>query len=215
MYVAKMYTFGTEVLDMTGQIVGYARVSSTDQHLDRQLAALGDVDKLFTDHVSGGTRDRPGLDAMMSYVREGDVLRVTSIDRIARSARDLLDIIDELTAKGVKVEFIDSPSLNTDRPEGRLVLTILGAVAEMERQTIRERQAEGIAAAKARGVYERPPKLNAEQVADVRRRAAMGVPKALLAREMGCSRSTIYKAIKGEGVYAERNECTTLQGGSE
>ncbi len=187
---------------MAGQIVGYARVSAVDQNLARQLQALGDVDKLFEEKVSGKNRERPELAAMLDWVREGDTVRVKSPDRLARSTMDLLAIIEELRAKGVQLEFVDNPSLNTGTPQGTFMLTILGAVAELERATILERQAEGIAIAKAKGVYERGPKLSAEQVEEARERIAAGVPKAKVARELGVSRQTLYTALARAGRYA-------------
>lgn len=189
-------------LELPGQIVGYARVSAADQNLARQLQALGDVDKLFEEKVSGKNRERPELAAMLDWVREGDTVRVKSPDRLARSTMDLLAIIEELRAKGVQLEFVDNPSLNTGTPQGTFMLTILGAVAELERATILERQAEGIAIAKAKGVYERGPKLSAEQVQEARERIAAGVPKAKVARELGVSRQTLYTALAGAGRYA-------------
>ena len=189
---------------MTGQTVGHARVSTTDQKLDRQVAALGDVDRLFTDEYTGATRDRPGLNEMIAYAREGDVVRVQSADRLARSTVDLLGLVEQFKTKGVEVQFVNTPTLNTDSPQGTFMLTILGAVAELERATIRERQAEGIALAKARGVYKgRTKALTPEQVEEARERVAAGVPKAVVAREAGVSRQTLYDALAGRGVYAE------------
>lgn len=185
-----------------GQVVGYARVSSADQNLARQRQALGDVDRLFEDTVSGSTRDRPQLAEMLAYVREGDVVRVKSPDRLARSTRDLLDLVGGLNDRGVSVEFLDNPALSTNTPQGTFMLTVLGAVAELERAVIRERQAEGIALAKARGAYARGPKISPEQLEDARRRIADGVPKATVARDLGVGRQTLYDALAGRGVYA-------------
>lgn len=187
---------------MAGQIVGYARVSAADQNLARQIEALGEVDKLFEEKVSGKDRNRPELSALLDWVREGDTVRIKSPDRLARSTTDLLALVKELGAKGVAVEFVDNPSLNTDNPQGTFMLTILGAVAELERATIRERQAEGIAAAKVRGVYERRAKLSAEQVQEARERVGAGVPKSVVARDLGVSRQTLYTALAGAGRYA-------------
>ena len=99
-----------------GQVVGYARVSAADQNFDRQIAVLGDTDRLFTDTVSGGSTRRPGLEAMLSYVRDGDTVVVSSMDRLARSLRDLLDLVDELTSIGVAVLF--QREAQTYRPGG-------------------------------------------------------------------------------------------------
>ena len=134
-----------------GQVVGYARVSAADQNEARQLEAIGEVDRLFSEKVSGKTTDRAQLQEMLSYVREGDTIRVKSPDRLARSTTDLLGMVEQLKAKGVALEFVDNPALNTETPQGSFMLTIVAAVAELERATIRERQAEGIASAKAAG----------------------------------------------------------------
>jgi DNA invertase Pin-like site-specific DNA recombinase len=136
-------------------------------------------------------------------VREGDKVRVKSPDRLARSTRDLLDLIEQFDAKGVAVEFVDNPALNTNTPQGEFMLTILAAVAQLERATIRERQAEGIAIAKRKGVYDRAPKLTHEQIAHARERVDASVPKAKVARDLGVSRQTLYAALGGQGKYAE------------
>ena len=135
--------------------------------------------------------------------REGDTVRVKSPDRLARSTTDLLSLVEQLRTKGVAVEFVDNPALNTDTPQGEFMLTILAAVAQLERATIRERQAEGIAIAKRNGVYDRGPKLTPEQIAEARQRADSGVPKARVARDLGVSRQTLYAALSGTGKYAE------------
>lgn len=187
-----------------GQTVGYVRVSAADQNEARQVEAIGDIDRLFSEKVSGkNVDDRAQLAEMIAYVREGDIVRVKSPDRLARSTRDFLDLVEQLQAKGVAVEFIDNPALNTDTPQGEFMLTILAAVAQLERATIRERQAEGIALAKKKGVYERKPKLTPEQIADARRRVSEGVPKAKVARDLGVSRQTLYSALNGSGKYAD------------
>lgn len=187
-----------------GQVVGYVRVSSIDQNEARQVAALGDVDRLFTERVSGkDVRSRPMLQELIAYVREGDLVRVKSPDRLSRSTTDLLALMEQMKGKGVDVEFVDNPALNTGTPQGTFMLTILAAVAELERATIRERQAEGIALAKQRGVYERSPALTTEQIATARERIATGVPKAVVARDLGVSRQTLYTALKGAGAYRD------------
>ena len=187
-------------LEPTGQIVGYARVSSPEQNLDRQTSRLTDAgaQKLFTDTVSGSTRDRPGLDAVVEYLRAGDTLLVASMDRLARSLVDLHTLVDELTTKGITVTFIQegqSYSANPS-PTGRLLLGMLGAVAEFERSIIRERQAEGIARAKARGVYKGRKPVPGEKIEQARKLVSQGVPKARVARELGISRSSLYNHLE-------------------
>lgn len=186
-----------------GQVVGYARVSAADQNLARQLKSLEGCDRVFADKLSGKNTDREQLQEMLRYVRDGDTLRVTSPDRLARSTRDLLALVEGLKERGVAVEFLDNPALNTDTPQGAFMLTILGAVAELERSVIRERQLDGIAMAKAAGKYERAPKLTPEQITEARQRADSGVPKARVARDLGVSRQTLYAALSGTGKYAE------------
>lgn len=187
-----------------GQVVGYVRVSAADQNEARQVEAIGEVDRLFAEKVSGkNVDDRANLKEMIAYVREGDVVRVKSPDRLSRSTTDLLSLVKDLKSKGVAVEFVDSPALNTDTPQGEFMLTILAAVAQLERATIKERQAEGIAIAKENGVYERKPKLTDGQVFTARELVDRGVPKAAVARELGVSRQTLYTALKGKGRYGD------------
>lgn len=182
-----------------GQRVGYARVSTADQRLDRQAQAIGQVDRMFTDQASGSTRHRPGLEEALAYLRDGDELVVASMDRLARSVRDLHELIDNLTGRGVTVTFLREAQTyrpGRDDPMSRLLLAVIGAVAEFERAIIKERQAEGIAAAKARGAYKgRKPALTTAQLDDARARIASGVPKAAIARDLGVSRSTLYRAL--------------------
>lgn len=189
---------------MSGQVVGYARVSAADQNLDRQFVALGDVDKLFSEKISGKSTDRQQLREMLDYVRQGDTIRVKSPDRLARSTTDLLAMVERMKGKGVAVEFVDNPALNTNTPQGEFMLTILAAVAQLERATTRERQAEGIVEAKKRGVYEKKAKLTTEQITQARENIDMGVPKAVVARDLGVSRSTLYAALNGTGKYSDR-----------
>ncbi|WP_288802356.1 recombinase family protein [Corynebacterium sp. ED61] len=182
---------------MSGQKVGYARVSSKDQNLDRQIEQLK-AEKVFTyytDKASGGSRERPGLDEAMRYVRAGDQLVVTSMDRCARSLTDLYAIVDELVSKGVSVKFLKEGQIYSkdSTPIAKLMLGLLGSVAEFERSIIRERQAEGIARAKERGVYKgRARALTDEQVAQARTWISAGVPKAEVARRLGVGRTTLY-----------------------
>ena len=183
---------------MTGQRIGYLRVSSVDQNEARQLEGQ-QLDRRFVDKASGKDTARPQLQEMLAYVRQGDTLVVHSIDRLARSLSDLLALVAKLSAKGVRVEFIKEGLTfsGDDSPMSKLTLQLMGAFAEFERTLIRERQAEGIAAAKARGERTgRPAKLSAEQVAEITRKAADGVPKAELARQFCVHRSTILSILK-------------------
>lgn len=183
---------------MSGQIVGYVRVSSADQNDARQVEALAGTDRLFVDKLSGKNTERPALTEMLGYVREGDTVRVASLDRLARNLDDLRRLVTDLTAKGVRVEFVKEALTFTGEanPMSKLLLSMLGAVAEFERELIRERQAEGIAIAKAKGVYKgRKPALSAEQVEQAKSKVAQGVPKAVVARDLGVSRQTLYSAL--------------------
>lgn len=187
-----------------GQIVGYVRVRAIDQNEARQVAAIGEVDRLFMEKVSGkNIDDRAELKEMLAYVRAGDVIRVKSPDRLSRSTRDLLDLVEQVKAKGAAVEFLENPALNTNTPQGEFMLTVLAAIAQLERATIRERQAEDIAIAKAKGVYQRGPKLTDDQVADAAQQIEAGVPKAKVARELGVSRQTLYTALASKGRYEQ------------
>lgn len=186
----------------TGQTVGYVRVSTGDQRTDRQ--DLGDLDRVFEDKVSGSTRDRPALTEMLDYVREGDTVRVWSMDRLARSLQDLVGLVQQLVDRGVAVEFVKERlafSPDSDDPYARFQMHVLGAVAELERSIIRERQREGIAKAKQRGVYTgRRRALSPEQVDAARERIAAGVPKAAVARDLGVSRQTLYDALRDAAI---------------
>jgi DNA invertase Pin-like site-specific DNA recombinase len=192
-----------------GQTVGYVRVSTVEQNPARQYEALGGCDEFFEDRISGKSADRPKLAEMVKYVRKGDTVRVASMDRLARNLLDLRRLVEELTAKGARVEFVKEGQVFTgeDSPMANLLLSLLGAVAEFERSLIHERQAEGIAAAKARGEYAgrggRPKVLTPEQIEEAKRRVEAGEHKAAVARAFGVGRSSLYRALCGEGVYAE------------
>lgn len=141
---------------------------------------------------------------MRAYVREGsnDIVRVKSVDRLARSTLDLLDLLQEFDTKGVKVDFVDVPALSTSTPSGKFTLTVLATVAEFERELIRECQREGIALAKAKGKYKRWPKLSSEQIEEARRLVSEGAPKTRVTDRLGVSRWTLHDALAGQGVYS-------------
>jgi DNA invertase Pin-like site-specific DNA recombinase len=181
------------------QRVGYVRVSSGDQNVERQLDGV-DLDKVFTDKASGKDTNRPQLAAALEYLREGDTLLVHSMDRLARNAEDLLRIVRELVARGVSVSFVKNllSFSGNDDPMGKLMLTMLAAFGEFERELIRERQREGIAIAKAKGVYRgRKRALTPDQIIEVTQLALNGMPKAEVARTYGISRETLYQYLRG------------------
>jgi DNA invertase Pin-like site-specific DNA recombinase len=185
---------------MIGQRVGYKRVSTIDQNSSRQLDGV-QIDKCFEDKASGKDMRRPELQAALLYCREADTLVVHSMDRLARSIVDLRAIVNELTSRGVAVEFVKENLRFTgdDSPVAILLLSLIGAVAEFERSMILERQREGIALAKAAGKYKgRKPILNALQIEELRRRVRSGEPKSGLAREYGISRETLYCYLRDD-----------------
>lgn len=195
-----------------GQTLGYVRVSSADQNPARQYEAIGQCDKTFEDRISGKSRaNRTGLTALLDYAREHDTIRIASLDRLGRDTRDLHALVDELTAKGCAVAFIAegiTVSRDSHSPMQELFLTFLSAMAQFERSRIRERQAEGIAAAKKSGVYEKQRSLTEEDVTAARALAELGVPKSQIAERYECSRQTLYNALAGKGVYAEDHAAT-------
>lgn len=178
-----------------GQTVGYVRVSSVGQNDARQLDGIT-LDKTFTDKASGKDTERPQLQALLEFVREGDTVLVHSMDRLARSLRDLEAIVTGLTGRGVSVSFVSQGMTFTgdDSPMNTLMLQMLGAVSQFERSLILERQREGIAIAKAKGdVYlGRKPSLDAAGVAELKVLVSQGIPKAQIAAKLGISRTTLY-----------------------
>lgn len=183
---------------MRGQRVGYIRVSTILQNTDRQLEGV-DLDRVFTDKLSGKDTNRPALQEMLQFVREGDTVIVHSMDRLARNLADLQELVDTLTGKGVSVTFLKNNLTFTgeDDPMKKLMLQIMGAVAEFERSIIRERQKEGVQIAKARGAYKgRKRSVTDEMVSEINRRIDAGEPKATIARDLGISRETLYQYVK-------------------
>jgi DNA invertase Pin-like site-specific DNA recombinase len=183
---------------LQGQRIGYIRVSSSDQNPARQLEQV-QLDKEFTDKASGKNSQRPELEALLTYAREGDTVLVHSMDRLARNLDDLRSIVQKFTARGVRIEFVKESLIFTgeDSPMANLMLSVMGAFAEFERALIRERQREGIALAKKRGAYRgRKKSLSESQVAELRLRVASGDKKAQLAREYGISRETLYQYLR-------------------
>lgn len=183
---------------MTGQRIGYIRVSTFDQNPERQLENA-DVDRIFSDKASGKDVNRPQLEALMDFVREGDTVIVHSMDRLARNLDDLRRIVQTLTERGVCIEFKKEQLSFTgeDSPMAKLMLSVMGAFAEFERALLRERQREGIAIAKQRGAYRgRKPALSDAEAAEARVHVAAGKKKAQVARDFGISRETLYKYLR-------------------
>ena len=177
--------------------VGYRRVSTVEQNLDRQ--DLGAVERVFEDKASGKDADREQLQEMISFVREGDEVVVYSIDRLARDLRDLQSIISQLNDKGVTIEFLSESlvfSGNSDDAFAKLQLQMMGAFAEFERNIIRKRQAEGIAKAQQRGVYEnrkRKRKVSDKRVMELKQE---GLNNTEIAGYLCVTRMTVYRALK-------------------
>lgn len=183
---------------LKGQRVGYVRVSSFDQNPERQLEQV-QVDKVFTDKASGKDAQRPQLDALLAFVREGDIVVVHSMDRLARNLDDLRHLVQKLTQRRVRIEFVKEHLTFTgeDSPMANLMLSVMGAFAEFERALIRERQREGIAVARQRGAYRgRKRSLSDEMVAELHRRVDDGERKAVIARDLGISRETLYQYLR-------------------
>lgn len=184
-------------------LVGYARVSSAGQSLDIQHSILHDAgcEKIFGEKKSGrSTSGREELAEVIDFVRHGDTLMVTRLDRLARSVGDLFKILDRLHLKGVQFRCLQQPGVDTDSSTGRLMLAILGAVAVFEADIRRERQAEGIAKAKSAGVYKgRKPSVDVEQVKALHLK---GLRPVDIARELRIGRASVYRAIATDDARA-------------
>jgi DNA invertase Pin-like site-specific DNA recombinase len=175
--------------------IGYARVSTTGQDTATQAARLkaAGCDIVREEKASGKSRDgRTELETILSFIRPGDTLVVVKLDRLGRATRDVLNLVHELDQKGAALRVLE-PDISTAGPMGKVMLTVLGMVAEMELGFIKERQKAGIEKAKAEGVYKgRPVTLDHEKIKALH---AEGVGATELARTMGCSRGAIYKAL--------------------
>lgn len=184
---------------MSGQQIGYVRVSSEDQSVERQLNGLH-LDRVFIDKVSGKDTNRPELKLLLSFAREGDTVVIHSMDRLARNLDNLRSLVKELTTKGVQVKFIKEGLTfsGDDSPIAQLLLSVMGAFAEFERSLIKERQREGIELAKKRGAYRgRKKSLDTQEIENIKRLVAEGKNKSHLAKQFGISRETLYRYIRG------------------
>ncbi|KAB2755669.1 recombinase family protein [Brucella anthropi] len=189
----------------TAAIVGYARTSTTDQKAGleaqlRDLSAAG-ASRIFQEELSSVATKRPELERALDYVREGDTLIVTKLDRLARSVADLVAITETLRTKGVALRIL-SMNLDTATPTGKLMLNLLGSIAEFERELMLERQREGIAKAKAEGKYKgRAPTARAK-AEDVLRLKAGGMTADAIATKLGIGRASVFRILRHKNSYS-------------
>lgn len=177
--------------------VGYARVSTNGQSLDTQLEALSSCEKIFKEKISGANDDRPELQAMLEFVREGDFVQVTKLDRLARNTRHLLEISKYLHTKGVALNILNI-GINTATPTGKLMLTMIGAIATFEREMMLERQAEGIALAKLRGKYKGRKATARNKSLEVIELLEKGLSKPEISRQLGIGITSIYRIVRNQ-----------------
>lgn len=179
-------------------LIGYARVSSTSQDTSTQVERLrkAGCEIIREEKVSGRSREgRTELETILDFIRSGDTLVVVKLDRLGRSTRDVLNLVHELDEKGAFIRILD-PDISTEGPMGKVMLTVLGMVAEMELGFIRERQRAGIEKAKAEGIYKgRPVSLDHEKI---RAMKSEGMGPTEIAKALGCSRGAVYKALREE-----------------
>lgn len=181
------------------RLFGYARVSTSQQSLDIQIRALKDAgvkaNRIFTDKASGSSTDREGLDLLRMKLEEGDVILVKKLDRLGRDTADMIQLIKEFDAQGGAVRFIDD-GISTDGEMGKMVVTILSAVAQAERQRILERTNEGRQEAKLKGIrFGRKRSINRKQVLSLRQE---GLGASEISRQLNIARSTVYKIIEDD-----------------
>lgn len=184
-------------------LIGYARVSTDDQHLDNQRQALRATgcQRIYEEKISGAKRDRPELTRLLEHLRDGDVVVITRLDRLARSTRDLLELAELLERTHVGLRSLAEPWADTTSPSGKMVLTVFAGIAEFERSLIAERTRTGRNAARHKGVrFGRPSKLSAEQIALGKRLRLEGHSVREVARMLNCHHATLYRALSKEQV---------------
>ena len=184
--------------------VGYVRVSTVEQNEERQVLAMEKlgVDKVFVDKASGKNTKREKLDEMLRFVREGDVLYVSEFSRLARSTKDLLAIVEQLSAKGVDIVSLKE-NIDTTTASGRMMLTVVAAIAQFEREIMLERQREGIELAKKAGKFEKPCISVPDELFDAvyERYLRRELTKSGMCKELGISRPTLNRILKEKGLF--------------
>ena len=188
--------------------IGYARVSTREQNLDRQLDQLtkAGAERIYSDKISGAKEDRPALHDMLAALREGDTVIVSSYDRLARSSKQLFDLAERFESMGVALVSIKEQT-DTSTPQGRLFFAMCAAMAQFERELIKERQAEGIAAAKARGRKFGRPSTDASAMDTALRLYLDGVlPVSEICSRTGVSRAALYRKIKADSIHRTKQE---------
>jgi DNA invertase Pin-like site-specific DNA recombinase len=179
-------------------LIGYARVSTEDQHLDLQLDALKAAGcyQVCTDKLSGASKLRPGLEEAFKYLREGDTLVVWKLDRLGRTVKGLVDMVGELEAKGIHFRSL-TDSIDTGSVSGKFFFHVMAALAEMERGLLKERTNAGLAAARARGrLGGRKPVMDSTKIAAARKLLDAGMPATEVAKQLGVGRATLYRTVK-------------------
>lgn len=183
--------------DMTTQRMGYGRISTSDQNVESQRDALlcAGVDQIFLDTFTGTKANRPELNRLHSQLRAGDTLVITRLDRLGRSAKDLLNLVSELQDQGVNLEVLEQ-NINTSTPEGKLFFTLVASFAEFEREIMRSRTMDGLAAARARGrLGGRKPAMSEVKISTAKQLYSEGKYVKDIAEALGVSRPTIYRAL--------------------